>query len=303
MKTDMKRILIIILLASLMTSCYEDFRLDHTFSAVAFSTADGGSNVEGVLHRTAVKDEGLHLDVGINLTGLLDNTSEQWAEFTIDPTLINDPSLDGLGYELMPSDYYTLSNNSKFIIAAGSILGRVTITFDSVKFVNDPKAVEHIYAIPFKLVGTSADSINANLSTKVMVFKYINHYEGDYDQTGTMTSFDASGNSIGEIVLDNVIAMKTVMLDEVVTDGMMNQTGAPYQMVINVNENGQVTMDNTASSSANTIEKNGECVFDKATSTFTLNYKVSDGTGSYKVVVANLVWRNRIRDGVNEWQR
>ena len=44
--------------------------------------------------------------------------------------------------------------------------------------------------------------------------------------------------------------------------------------------------------------------FDKATETFTLNYRVDYLLNDYHTDVSvTLKWRNRIRDGVNEWQR
>jgi hypothetical protein len=49
---------------------------------------------------------------------------------------------------------------------------------------------------------------------------------------------------------------------------------------------------------------NGTSTWDAATSTMTLNYKViyEDAT-YYTTASSKLVWRNRIRDGVNEWRR
>ncbi|MFB6318167.1 BT_3987 domain-containing protein [Saccharicrinis sp. FJH54] len=299
----MKNSLILLLAIILMTGCYDDFRVDNTFTGVAFSSADGGSNVAGVLHRTVVKDEGLKLDMGINLTGVLDNQKERWAQFEIDPAILNEDAFSGLGYELMPSDYYTLSNTNRFVIPAGSYLGKVTITLDSARFISDPKAVNHIYAIPFRLTDTSEDSINANLSTKILVIKYINHYEGSYDQEGTIISYDASGAVIDSVEVSNVIAMTTVREDTVVTDGMLNSTGAAYQMLIHVNPDKSVLTENTPSSANNAITQNGTCSFDKTNSVFTLNYKVTTGSGSYKIASMQLTWRNRIRDGINEWRR
>ncbi len=48
----------------------------------------------------------------------------------------------------------------------------------------------------------------------------------------------------------------------------------------------------------------GENTFDEATNTFTLNYRVDYLLEDYHTEVsATLKWRNRIRDGVNEWKR
>ena len=298
----MKKLLVILIITGFLTGCYDDFRLDNDFTAVAFSRADGGSNIEGVLHRTVVKDEGLRLDVGINLTGVIENDKERWADFVIDPSLV-DATMQSNGYMLMPENYYSLSNDSRFIIKSGSILGKVTVELDSVNFLSDPDAVNHVYAIPFRLTETSEDSINAELYTKLVVIKYMNHFEGYYDQSGTIESHDAGGTLISSDPVDNVIEMYTVSLDTVVTNGMLNQTGAAFQMLINVNPDNTVKIGNTASSAANVIETTGACNFDHATSTFTLNYKVTASDDTYKIASVQLVWRNRIRDGINEWRR
>jgi len=236
----MKRIILsAIILMSMLSSCYDDFRLDHDFTGVAFGTANGGSNVVGVLHRSVVKDEGLKLDVGINLTGVLENRKERWADFEIDPSLLQEERIAALGYKLMPQSYYTLSGN-RFIIPSGSHLGKITVTLDSAKFVNDPDAVKHVYAIPFRMVSTSEDSINANLSTKIVVIKYINHYEGFYDQTGKADYFDYNGAAAGSQQFTNVLTVNTIMLDTVYADGMMNMTGVNYRMKMVVNSDNSV---------------------------------------------------------------
>jgi hypothetical protein len=299
----MRNLFLILIIAGLFTGCYDAFRIDNPTSSVAFSTADGGSNIPGVLHRTVVKDEGLKLDVGINLGGILENQTDRWADFVIDPGLLDSDDLKSAGYKLMPSDYYTLSNPSRFEIKAGSILGKVTITLDSAKFVNNPKTIGYIFAIPFRLTDTSEDTINANLNTKVVVIKYINHYEGFYDQTGTLTEFDAKGLQTATSAIKNVIAFTTVALDTCLTDGILNQSGAAWQVKIAVNSDKSVSFSNIASSAANQIVVNGSNKFDPATSTFTLNYKIVSNTGAYKTASAKMVWRNRIRDGINEWRR
>jgi len=100
----------------ILTGCYEDFRIDYPYTTVAFSTATGGLSTAGELGRTVVKDEGLKLDVGVYLAGVLENKEERWVRFTIDPTL-----LAGTDYELMPANYYTLSNSNTMTIPPGSI--------------------------------------------------------------------------------------------------------------------------------------------------------------------------------------
>jgi hypothetical protein len=233
----MKKILLFLMIAGLFVSCYDDYRLDYEHSTVAFSAADGGSNEIGVLYRTVVKGEGLKLDVGIYLAGILENTKTRWADFEIDESL-----LDGTAYQLMPDDYYTLSNNSRFNIPSGELVGRITITLDSARFVDDTSCVNPFYAIPFRLTETSEDSILSSQSTKIVVIKYINHYEGYYDQTGTYTTKDGSEAVLDNGEIDNVILAATVMLDTIVTNGMGNLIGADYRMKLHINNDNSLYM-------------------------------------------------------------
>ena len=169
----MRNILLLILLVGLLSGCYDDYRLDYPYSTVAFSDATGGVDVPGVLGRTVVKGEGLSLDMGVYLAGILENSEERWVEYEIDESL-----LEGTSYELLPSSYYQLSDNSKFVIKPGEFTGRVTITLDSVAFLSDARATEYKLALPIRLLQTSEDSVLQTQSTKIVAIKYINHFTG-----------------------------------------------------------------------------------------------------------------------------
>lgn len=221
----MKKIFLFLIVACWLTSCYDDYRLDYPTSTVAFSNATGGSDQQGVLWRSVVKGEGLQLDAGIYLAGVIENRQERWADFEIDPAL-----LSGTGYELMPENYYTLSNNSRFVIPAGGHIGRISITLDSLAFVNDPNAVKPHYAIPFRLTDTSEDNILETQSTQILVIRYINYYEGFYIHEGSFSTIDDGGGILNEGMINNVLRASTVMLDTVRFNGMMNVTGVDYMM-------------------------------------------------------------------------
>ncbi len=226
----MKKILIFIMLAVFLTSCYDEFRHDYAYTTVAFSTVTGGLSTSGELGRTVVKGEGLKLQIGVYLAGVLENKEERSVNFTIDPTL-----LDGTSYELMPADYYTLSNTNTFTIPKGEFVGKLTITLDSVKFLNDPKAISFTYAIPFRLTGTSADSILSTQCTKILVIKYIYRQEGFYDHTGSFTTYDENGVPLNSEDFTSVIQSVSLLKDSIETDGIMGFTGDGYYMHVKVN--------------------------------------------------------------------
>ncbi len=232
----MKKILVILIMALFLTSCYEEFRNDYPYTTIAFSTATGGLSTSGELGRTVVKDEGLKLDIGVYLAGVLENKEERWVRFAIDPTL-----LAGTPYDLMPADYYTLSNANTIVIPAGDFIGRLTITLDSARFLSDPETVRYHYAIPFRLTGSSADSVNADHCTKILVVKYITRAEGFYDHSGTYSTYDENGSLMGSGSMTSVISASTIAADSIEANGILHLYGAGYTMRYKIHPDNTVT--------------------------------------------------------------
>ncbi len=300
----MKKIFIFLIVIFLLIGCYDEYIFDNTHTTVGFANTMGGSGQPGVLHRTIVKGEGLKLDAGVYVAGLLKNNKERWAEYEIDPSI-----LAGTEYELMPENYYSLSNNNRFIIPAGELVGRVTIMLDSALFVNDINALDHHYAIPFRITRTSEDSIHSTFDTQILAIKYINYYEGYYYHKYTYTNFGPDGIETHLGTAENILIASTVMLDTVRFNGMMNVTGVGYMMDIHV-DNDNVFLkyfSNPQLTGPNPVEMvtpTGENYYNRSANTFTLNYRVDyPNQDNYTNVSATLVWRNRVRDGVNEWRR
>lgn len=234
----MKNIVIILILLGLITSgCYEEFRNDYPYTTVAFSTATGGLSTQGELGRTVVMGEGLELDFGVYLAGLLENDREWWADFIIDPSL-----LDGTSYEPMPETYYSLSHTSRFTIPKGEFVGKITVTLDSANFVSDPRSTWFNYAIPIRITNTSADSIYKAQSTKILVIKYINALEGYYDQQGSYETWNDASELINSGNISNVIKASTLALDSIIANGMI-YIGSEYQVKYKVEADNTVYME------------------------------------------------------------
>jgi len=233
----MKRLLILIFVASIFTACYDDYRVDYSHTTVAFTTADGGSGDPDTMWRTVVKDEGLNLDFGVYLAGVIENNEERYVSYDIDPSL-----LTGTDYELLPSDYYDLSNPEEFVIPSGNIIGSVNIALDSTRFLNDPMATERHYALPFRLTETNADSILSTQSTKVLVLSYMNRFHGYYDQDVTYTTYDLEGNELNSGAIENVINGTTLSNDLFRTDGMIFR-GSDYMMNVDPTDQDNVLLE------------------------------------------------------------
>ncbi len=235
---NMKNIVIILLILGLITTgCYEEFRNDYPYTTVAFSTATGGLPSQGELGRSVVMGEGLELDFGVYIAGLLENDREWWVDFIIDPSLLN-----GTPYMIMPESYYTLSDDSRITIPAGEFVGKLHITMDSAEFVSDPLSVGYNYAIPIRLTDTNADSLHTTQSTKILVIKYINYYEGYYDQAGSYQTFDSLNEILNEGSISNVIKASTLALDSVIANGMI-YIGSEYEVKYVVRSDNSVYME------------------------------------------------------------
>ncbi len=178
-----------------LTSCekYEDYIEDFDYSIVAFSTQKP--------LRTVVAYEEMQFKVGVFLGGKRSNNQEESADFTIDPSLLDDSVLDGAGsFTLLPESYYTLSNPDKMIIPEGEFIGDVTINLNRELFTADPLATSNTYALPFKITASTLDSIasgspDGTLAPRdysIVVVKYISPYSGTFYQTGVQTE-TASG--------------------------------------------------------------------------------------------------------------
>lgn len=234
----MKNIGIILILLGLMaTGCYDEFRNDYPYTTVAFSEATGGLSTAGELGRTVVMGEGLQMDFGVYLAGLLENDREWWVDYIIDPSLLNDT-----GYDLMPENYYSLSNDSRITIPKGEYVGKITVTLDSANFMSDPRTSSFTYALPIRITDTSADSIYTAQSTKILVIKYINRYEGDYNQTGSYQTFDPVDGLINGGSITNVIKATTSSLDSVIANGMI-YIGSGYEVKYTVRSDNSVYME------------------------------------------------------------
>lgn len=257
----MRNIMCIVLLAVFFAGCYDEYRLDYPTTTVAFSNATGGLDIPGVLGRTVVKDEGLKLEMGVYLAGVLDNSKERWVSYEIDESL-----LEGTSFELLPSSYYQLSNSSKFVIKPGEFTGRVTVAFDSVAFLNDPKSVNYIYALPIRLIETSEDSILQTSSTQILAVKYINHYHGFYDNKGTFVTYGAGNEELNTGTFENVITANTVGLDTILINSLINGVGEDYMAKLVVYNENSLHMEYVPKEEEPVVEENVALVSTPVTS-------------------------------------
>ena len=315
----MKKIGVFILLAAALTSCYDEYVKDYDYDGVYFPYQE---NV-----RTFVVGEGLKIDVGAVLAGVLENNKDRVVRYQIKNDLVTPDALarmkSGQNYiknsvagvnELlpMPADYYSLSNSEEMVIRKGSHGGIVTVYADSAKFLSDPKTLKAAYALPFYRESADADSIIEPMRYAVIGLKYENMLFGNYWHGGVRVVKDAVGNTLNTVAYytqipqpeSKVWTLSTVAPFELETNGLADDADKG-SMKLTLNSDGTITVGKSSSSDINVLP-DGESRFNQAKllqdRKIFLKYKYDNGDGTISYVTDTLTFRNRVRDGVNEWQ-
>jgi hypothetical protein len=187
----------LLLLSFVACEPYEDYIKDFDYSAVYFGT----QKPLRTLVTRQDKDQ-LEFKLGVVLAGLRENKNGHWATFEIDTVLLD--SIPGAtGFTLLPADWYKFSiSENKIEIPKGKFLGDFTISIDKAKFTADPLSLTKKYALPVRLIETSADSVLrgndvvARRDYTILVVKYINEFSGTYYVRGEQVELDINGNPV-----------------------------------------------------------------------------------------------------------
>ncbi len=308
MKIHINKIaLALIVIATVFSSCesYEDYTEDFDKTTVYFSSQKP--------LRSIVSYDEMEFKVGVSLGGKRVNAVDEYAEFEIDPSLLNTVS-GASNFTLLPASYYQLSDNSKMVISKGDFIGDVTVTLNRELFTNDPLATQNIYALPLKITNSSLDSIggfdpdgtilDAPKDYTVLVVKYISAYSGVYYHKGTQKEVDASGAVVNETVynttdlIDNQTwELTTVDRNSVKTSGIGATNNQNF--VINIDENSNAVSIDSPSSGVSDLIGSGTVNEDRSIS---LSYSYTLG-GKYYQVEDTLVLRQPVENdlGYEEW--
>lgn len=271
----MKRIITIIaVLAACVsaTSCYEDFIDDYKFSAVYFASQKP--------LRTVIADRDMLIKVGVTIGGKREVDTNDWADFTIDESL-----LEGTAFTAMPEEYYELSHPSRMNVSKANLpIADVAISFTDA-FYNDEKAIGKHYAIPFKLVDSSTDSLLQDKTTSIVAVKYISTWHGTYYVKGQVKAAGedkATVYSNPDLSKNITRDLTTVSRNVLIRNGVANTTAANEKIRLTFNENGTVTVDTAEGGIAvtggtSTWEESGDRIVIK------LAYSYEKGGVTYEV--------------------
>lgn len=224
---------------------------------------------------------------------------------------IKDALLGVTALSPIPTNYYTLSDPGKIVIKAGQHSGAVVLQVDSAKFLSDPKTLLANYVLPLTITSADADTILPLKKYAVIGLKYENMLFGNYWHGGVTTYKDASGTTVTVAYYtavnqpeNKVWKLKTVAPDQLVVNGISDQTSAKEEMLLTLTGNNIAVT--TRAGSTFPVVANGASTFNRAkllqNRKILLNYKYVNAAGFECTAQDTLTFRNRIRDGVNEWQ-
>ena len=335
----MKRIIIALLTLAAVTSCYDDYVMDYDYSAayvafqydlrtfvcgedvdISFTTALGGviSNDKDRKVDVVVDNSLLTKDLSVF------DTSRDAVSFTaMDGMKGNAPigalSQDYVTREInasgitaltpLPEDYYTTSG--PVTIKKGRHTGEMFLYPTDAMF-QDAKILKPYYAIGFVVTAADADSLLVEKSFQIMAVKVENRFWGNWYHGGRRVVIR---NSNGSVVSDNYFSRITPQADtknyvlttesfnSVLTNKISNMDGQLRLTFLDDNEikvedlTGTYELRNILGQPSH--HNGAKLIQDRE---IYLNYAYPNGDGTTTFVTDTLAFRNRIRDGINEWQ-
>ncbi len=292
-----KNILVISFLVSLAACSeyrYDDFITDFDYTTVYFPHQE--------LTRTFVYGEFNTIKVAVQMGGRRENRHNEWADYIIDPTIEADSSLT-----LLPPEYYTLSDAGRFHLPPGKLGGELTLSVTQ-EFFN--RVDTTMFYIPFRLTSTSVDTILEHKTTMILTLRAEAAKFGHYYHNG-VTQIDSLNGGQGTVAyhqkepvtnaINNwelVSAAHDTLLTNGIADRKAGAVNYSFKMVVNP-DNRVGIFPNQASLWQ--VQPDGESTYNPDKMEFYLNYKFQDAQGNSYTVMDTLIFRNRILDGVNQW--
>lgn len=308
-----------------VSSCYDDYVGDYSEVACGFA------NQTDV--RSLIVGEGMRFSTGVALGGTIDNGEDRYISFETDYSLVNSSTLSALtthtfsyitnimknvpSIEAMPADMYSFETGSgrpgQALIAKGTHLGQIGIQIDSARFLADEGNLYPKYVIPITLTDGHGTGLISGRESTVIGVHYENMLFGNWYHGGYAEVTDASGVALRTDVYvttvpqdeSRVWSLTTVAPFSLTANGVgAGNSGSAAQMKLTLNSDDSITIE-PVSGASYTVEPDGESRFVRSRllqdRKIVLNYKYTSGGEVYHAH-DTLSFRNRIRDGVNEWQ-
>ncbi len=332
-----RKIAILFAVTALLTSCYEDYVKDYDFSAVyvayqydlrTFVVGEGmeftaGAVLGGVINNDVDREVNYIIDDEL-VTGNLAYYAGTGESFTAWDVMSGNSTSGSVSQPYvsdavkasgikkltpLPQEYYSI-DEPVITIKRGRHTGTMTIKADSAAFLADENVSSApYYALGYRVVSAEADTVLWAHSYEVIAVRIENKFFGNYYHGGVSTVVDASGAEVSKEEYPTTIpaadgssqlySLTTTAYNAVKTNfagngaGSVDLTFDGNEVVVSGTVKGAAVEDLGSSFNGAKLLQNRKLF---------LNYKYSNGDGTSTVVKDTLSFRNRMRDGINEWQ-
>lgn len=316
----MKKIIAVLIMIVALSACYEDYILDYEYDGIYFPYQ--------LDVRTFVVGEGMKINFGVALGGVRDNDRDRVVNYQMDNSLISAKTLAEMQassatyiktsmatvteLKLMPANYYTLSDNAKMVIKQGEYSGVVTVRPDSANFLNDAATIKSVYALGMRITSADADTVIKPKDYAVVAFKYESMLYGNYWHGGVTIEKDSTGAVVAETKYYTTVPQpeaKVWTLNTVepfaLTANGVSEVSSSVKPEMKLTLNGGNVIVSAMTGAKYQVEPNGASTYNQAKllqeRKVYLNYKYKKGN-NWCYATDTLTFRNRLRDGINEWR-
>ena len=307
-----KSIFFLAAIMALSTGCYDDYVKDFDKSAVFVAYQYD--------LRTFVLDEGEQFKFTVGLGGVMQNDQDRSVALAVDPSLLDGAianlkniekvsgdyvvefiSASGISkVEELPQSYYTIEGLDGLTIRKGKHTASVTLKATELMR-NDPKVFSANYAVGFRVLKADADLVAPGKDYAVIAVKCENRFYGYWSHSCKIEEKDPAGNVVSTRYIPfsstdgNAYTLTTVNGESLVCNRVAGET---RDMLLTF------AGDDITIVSADGVSGTGRFNGDKLLQNrkLYLDYSYLNAAGNTVTVTDTLSFRNRIRDGVNEWQ-
>ena len=329
-----------LLLSFLLTSCYEKYTMDyeHTAAYVAYQydllTFVIGEGMKfnftvalgGVVKNTHDRSVQVVIDDALLTDDLSGFSEKATAPFTALDGLLGRAPFGNLSQSYvskevaaqnlekltpLPADCYTTSSMDNLFIPKGRHTTTVTIKATD-KILTKEEALKPYYALAFKVTDADADILISEKSFEIIAVKCEQRFWGNWYHGGeTIVKNDITGEIVSResypLTLpqddDKIYTLTTIAANAVESDKIGLGNG---KLKLIFEDDDQIRIESADGSKPIRPITDKPSHFNGAKllqdRKLYLNYQYSNGDGTTTYINDILVFRNRIRDGINEWQ-
>lgn len=205
----------------------------------------------------------------------------------------------------LPADFFNVSGLGDMCIKSGRHTDAVTITATEA-FLADPGAIAPKYALAFRITSADADKLPPEKSFEVIAVKYECKYFGNWYYGGERKIVDnLTGKEVDKESYPFSVPQDDAKIYTLTTTGpnsvktnKIGQKSGSFELTFD-GENVTATCSDPKVAVGYCHTNNAKAIQDRV---IYLNYSYDNGDGTTSVVSDYLTFRNRIRDGISEWQ-